>query len=207
MQSILFIVFLPLLAAIVGGLGNRALGNNVVKLITTGALFVSCALSWPIFLGFVAGGAEAGVVPVLQWVQSGDLSFDWALRVDTLTAVMLVVITTVSALVHLYSWGYMDEDPDQPRFFAYLSLFTFAMLMLVTADNLVQMFFGWEGVGLASYLLIGFWFQKPSRQCRGDQGLRGQPRGRSGLSCSVSSAPSWCSAAPRSPKSLPRRRP
>ncbi|MBU2342021.1 MAG: NADH-quinone oxidoreductase subunit L, partial [Alphaproteobacteria bacterium] len=162
MQSILFIVFLPLLAAIVGGLGNRALGNNVVKLITTGALFVSCALSWPIFLGFVAGGAEAGVVPVLQWVQSGDLSFDWALRVDTLTAVMLVVITTVSALVHLYSWGYMDEDPDQPRFFAYLSLFTFAMLMLVTADNLVQMFFGWEGVGLASYLLIGFWFKKPS---------------------------------------------
>ncbi len=93
---------------------------------------------------------------------SGDLTFDWALRVDTLTAVMLVVITTVSALVHLYSWGYMDEDPDQPRFFAYLSLFTFAMLMLVTADNLVQMFFGWEGVGLASYLLIGFWFRKPS---------------------------------------------
>jgi NADH-quinone oxidoreductase subunit L len=102
------------------------------------------------------------VVPVLTWIQSGTLAFDWALRVDTLTAVMLVVINTVSALVHLYSWGYMDEDPDQPRFFAYLSLFTFAMLMLVTADNLVQMFFGWEGVGLASYLLIGFWFRKPS---------------------------------------------
>jgi NADH-quinone oxidoreductase subunit L len=102
------------------------------------------------------------VVPVLKWVQSGAMSFDWALRVDTLTAVMLVVITSVSALVHLYSWGYMAEDPDQPRFFAYLSLFTFAMLMLVTADNLVQMFFGWEGVGLASYLLIGFWFRKPS---------------------------------------------
>ena len=162
MQSILIIVFLPLLAALVGGLGNRALGNVVVKSITTGALFISCALSWPIFLGFVAGDATATVVPVLQWVQSGDLSFDWALRVDTLTAIMLVVITTVSALVHLYSWGYMDEDPDQPRFFAYLSLFTFAMLMLVTADNLVQMFFGWEGVGLASYLLIGFWFRKPS---------------------------------------------
>ncbi|GMM94433.1 NADH-quinone oxidoreductase subunit L [Qipengyuania sp. MTN3-11] len=160
--SILLIVFLPLLAAIVGGLGNRALGNVVVKSITIGALFVSCALSWPIFLGFVSGDASATVVPVLQWVQSGDLSFDWALRVDTLTAVMLVVITTVSALVHLYSWGYMAEDPDQPRFFAYLSLFTFAMLMLVTADNLVQMFFGWEGVGLASYLLIGFWFRKPS---------------------------------------------
>ena len=101
MQSILLIVFLPLLAAIVGGLGNRALGNTVVKSLTTGALFVSCALSWPIFLGFVAGDAQAQVVPVLQWVQSGTLSFDWALRVDALTAVMLVVITTVSALVHL----------------------------------------------------------------------------------------------------------
>lgn len=162
MTAILLIVFLPLLAAVVGGLGNRMLGNLAVKLITTGALFVSCVLSWPIFLSFVAGDASATVVPVLQWVQSGSLSFDWALRVDALTAVMLVVITSVSALVHLYSWGYMDEDPDQPRFFAYLSLFTFAMLMLVTADNLVQMFFGWEGVGLASYLLIGFWFKKPS---------------------------------------------
>ena len=160
--SILIIVFLPLLAAIVAGLGNRALGNTVAKSITTGALFIACGLSWPIFLGFLGGTAEASVVPVLDWIRSGDLSFDWALRVDTLTAVMLVVITTVSALVHLYSWGYMEEDPDQPRFFAYLSLFTFAMLMLVTADNLVQMFFGWEGVGLASYLLIGFWFRKPS---------------------------------------------
>jgi len=161
-DPILIIVFLPLLAAIVAGLGNRALGNTVAKSLTTGALFVSCAMSWPIFLAYVGGSAEAHVVPVLQWVKSGALSFDWALRVDTLTAVMLVVITTVSALVHLYSWGYMDEDPDQPRFFAYLSLFTFAMLMLVTANNLVQMFFGWEGVGLASYLLIGFWFRKPS---------------------------------------------
>jgi NADH-quinone oxidoreductase subunit L len=161
-DPILFIVFLPLLAAIIGGLGNRALGNTAVKSLTTLALFAACALSWPIFLGFVSGHAEAHVVPVLHWVQSGSLGFDWALRVDTLTAVMLVVVTTVSALVHLYSWGYMAEDPDQPRFFAYLSLFTFAMLMLVTADNLVQMFFGWEGVGLASYLLIGFWFRKPS---------------------------------------------
>ena len=162
MHPILFIVFLPLLAAIVAGLGNRMLGNTIAKSITTGALFVSCALSWPIFVGFLTGSMEASVVPVLKWVESGTLSFDWALRVDALTAVMLVVITTVSALVHLYSWGYMEEDPDQPRFFAYLSLFTFAMLMLVTADNLVQMFFGWEGVGLASYLLIGFWFKKPS---------------------------------------------
>jgi NADH-quinone oxidoreductase subunit L len=156
------IVFLPLLAAIVAGLGQRWIGAKAAKLVTTGALFAACAMSWPIFLSFVAGTGEASVVPVLQWVQSGSLSFDWELRVDTLTAVMLVVITTVSALVHLYSWSYMEEDPDQARFFAYLSLFTFAMLMLVTANNLVQMFFGWEGVGLASYLLIGFWYKKPS---------------------------------------------
>ncbi len=162
MHPILFIVFLPLLAALIAGLTNKAAPNVFAKAVTTGALFVSAALSWPIFLGFIDGSYTASVIPVLTWVQSGDLAFDWALRVDTLTAVMLVVITTVSALVHLYSWGYMDEDPDQPRFFAYLSLFTFAMLMLVTADNLVQMFFGWEGVGLASYLLIGFWFRKPS---------------------------------------------
>jgi NADH-quinone oxidoreductase subunit L len=161
-HPIQIIVFLPLLAALVAGLGARLIGVRAAKVVTTGALFTSCALSWPIFLSFLSGSAEASVVPVLQWVRSGDLDFAWALRVDTLTAVMLVVITSVSALVHLYSWGYMDEDPDQPRFFAYLSLFTFAMLMLVTADNLVQMFFGWEGVGLASYLLIGFWFRKPS---------------------------------------------
>ena len=156
------IVFLPLVAAIVAGLGNRAIGSLAAKLITTGALFVSCALSWPMFLGFIAGTETSQLHTVLSWIHSGDLHVDWALRVDALTAVMLVVITTVSALVHLYSWGYMAEDPDQPRFFAYLSLFTFAMLMLVTADNLVQMFFGWEGVGLASYLLIGFWYHKPS---------------------------------------------
>jgi NADH-quinone oxidoreductase subunit L len=162
MHPILFIVFLPLLAAIVTGLGGRALGNSVSKAITTGALFLSCALSWPIFLSFLGGGAEAQVVPVLHWIRSGNMAVDWALRVDALTAVMLVVVTTVSSLVHLYSWGYMSEDPSQPRFFAYLSLFTFAMLMLVTADSLVQMFFGWEGVGLASYLLIGFWYHKPS---------------------------------------------
>ena len=156
------IVFLPLLAAIVAGFANKSFGALFPKLVTTGALLVSCLLSWPIFLSFIAGDGQAGVVQVLDWIRSGDLDFAWSLRVDTLTAVMLVVITTVSALVHVYSWGYMDEDPDQPRFFAYLSLFTFAMLMLVTADNLVQMFFGWEGVGLASYLLIGFWFRKPS---------------------------------------------
>ena len=162
MHPILFIVFLPLLAAIVAGLFGRWIGNTAAKAITTASLFVGALLSWPIFLSYIAGSATPVVVPVLTWIQSGTLTVDWALRVDALTAVMLVVVTSVSSLVHLYSWGYMAEDPSQPRFFAYLSLFSFAMLMLVTADSLVQMFFGWEGVGLASYLLIGFWYHKPS---------------------------------------------
>ncbi|WP_445784159.1 NADH-quinone oxidoreductase subunit L [Sphingorhabdus sp.] len=162
MTAIHIIVFLPLLAALVAGLGQRFIGALAAKTVTTAGLFIAALLSWPIFIGFLSGSETSYVQPVMTWVQSGDLTFDWELRVDALTAVMLVVITSVSALVHLYSWGYMEEDPDQPRFFAYLSLFTFAMLMLVTANNLVQMFFGWEGVGLASYLLIGFWYKKPS---------------------------------------------
>ena len=156
------IVFLPLLAAIIAGLGGRWIGTTAAKVFTTGALFIGAALSWAIFVGFLSGSTQEHVAPVLDWIHSGDLVVNWELRVDTLTAVMLVVVTTVSSLVHLYSWGYMAEDPSQSRFFAYLSLFSFAMLMLVTADNLVQMFFGWEGVGLASYLLIGFWYHKPS---------------------------------------------
>jgi NADH-quinone oxidoreductase subunit L len=162
MHPVIFIVFLPLLAAIVAGLFGRWIGKTAAKALTTGSLFVGAFLSWPIFLQYISDGAGPIVVPVMTWIQSGTLTVDWALRVDALTAVMLVVVTTVSSLVHLYSWGYMEEDPSQPRFFAYLSLFSFAMLMLVTADSLVQMFFGWEGVGLASYLLIGFWYHKPS---------------------------------------------
>ncbi|QIG80501.1 NADH-quinone oxidoreductase subunit L [Stakelama tenebrarum] len=162
MQAIHFILLLPLLAFLVAGLSNRGFGIAFPKLVTTGALFIACALSWSIFIPFLSGTGTESVAPVFTWIASGDLDVSWGLRVDALTAVMLVVITSVSALVHLYSWGYMSEDPDQPRFFAYLSLFTFAMLMLVTANNLLQMFFGWEGVGLASYLLIGFWFKKPS---------------------------------------------
>jgi NADH-quinone oxidoreductase subunit L len=156
------LVFLPLFTALVAGLGGRAIGHTAAKALTTGGLFVSAALAWVIFGAFWLDNAAPYTVPVLDWIESGDLSVQWALKVDTLTAVMLVVVTSVSALVHLYSWGYMADDPSQSRFFAYLSLFTFAMLMLVTADNLVQMFFGWEGVGLASYLLIGFWYTKPS---------------------------------------------
>jgi NADH-quinone oxidoreductase subunit L len=161
-MALQLIVFLPLLAAIVAGLGGPWIGKTAAKAVTTGALFIGALLSWPIFFEYIGGSAQPAVVPVLTWIQSGTMTVDWALRVDALTAVMLVVVTTVSSLVHLYSWGYMEEDPGQPRFFAYLSLFSFAMLMLVTADSLVQMFFGWEGVGLASYLLIGFWYHKPS---------------------------------------------
>jgi NADH-quinone oxidoreductase subunit L len=162
MHPLLLIVFLPLLAAVIAGLFGRWIGKTPAKAVTTGALFIGALLSWPIFLQFVGGGAQPVVVPVLTWIHSGTMTVDWALRLDALTSVMLVVVTSVSSLVHLYSWGYMEEDPSQPRFFAYLSLFSFAMLMLVTADSLVQMFFGWEGVGLASYLLIGFWYHKPS---------------------------------------------
>jgi NADH-quinone oxidoreductase subunit L len=141
--------------------GPPAAGSRAAELITTALLFVSAALSWMtlVDVGFMEHDIR---VMLLPWINSGDLQIAWTLRVDTLTAVMLVVVTSVSSLVHLYSIGYMDEDPNRPRFFGYLSLFTFAMLMLVTADNLVQLFFGWEGVGLASYLLIGFWYQKPS---------------------------------------------
>jgi NADH-quinone oxidoreductase subunit L len=135
------------------------LGSRLAELITTGLLFFSMILSWIVFVQ--VGFGQDQHVTLANWVTSGDLRFAWALRVDTLTSVMLVVVTTISALVHLYSIGYMAEDPHQPRFFSYLSLFTFAMLMLVTADNLVQLFFGWEGVGLMSYLLIGFWYHKP----------------------------------------------
>ncbi len=136
-------------------------GARPAEFVTTGFLMVAAVLSWVAFFD-VTGGDGATRVQVLRWMTSGDLVIDWAFRIDSLTVVMLVVVNTVSALVHLYSMGYMHEDPQRPRFFCYLSLFTFAMLMLVTSDNLVQMFFGWEGVGLASYLLIGFWFKKPS---------------------------------------------
>ena len=129
--------------------------------LTSGFLVISAILSWVAFWQFMHEATPIKI-DVLRWVNSGALNANWAFRIDTLTAVMLVVVNTVSSLVHVYSIGYMSHDPHQPRFFAYLSLFTFAMLMLVTSDNLLQMFFGWEGVGLASYLLIGFWYQKPS---------------------------------------------
>jgi len=137
-----------------------AAGSRVAEFATTTLLFISMLLSW-LALAKVGFGHEEFRTALLPFIGVGDLKVDWAIRIDSLTAVMLVVVTTISALVHLYSIGYMEEDPYRPRFFSYLSLFTFAMLMLVTAGNLVQLFFGWEGVGLASYLLIGFWYHKP----------------------------------------------
>ncbi|WP_439155609.1 NADH-quinone oxidoreductase subunit L [Yoonia sp.] len=160
------ILFAPLVGAILCGFGWKLMGEKAAQWTATGLLFLSALLSWIVFLSF-DGTTEN--IQIMRWIESGTLSTDWAIRMDRLTAIMLIVITTVSALVHLYSFGYMAHDDNfkegesyRPRFFAYLSFFTFAMLMLVTADNLVQMFFGWEGVGVASYLLIGFYYRKPT---------------------------------------------
>ncbi len=155
------LVFLPIIASAIAGIFQKWLGARICQVLTTGALFVSLGLSIYVFYD-VAFLGHAKIVTLWQWISSGAFTVDWQIRVDTLTAVMLVVVTGVSALVHLYSWGYMADDPGRPRFFSYLSFFTFAMLMLVTANNFLQIFFGWEGVGLASYLLIGFWYKKPS---------------------------------------------
>src|SRR5262245_44748257 len=155
------ILFLPLVGAIFAGLLGRFTGPRPAEVVTTTLVLITALLSWLAFYQVAIGGEEQRI-QLLRFITSGDLKTAWSLRIDTLTAVMLVVVTTVSGLVHLYSIGYMEEDPHRPRFFAYLSLFTFAMLALVTADDFVQLFFGWEGVGLASYLLIGFWYHKPS---------------------------------------------
>ncbi|MSP20497.1 MAG: NADH-quinone oxidoreductase subunit L [Alphaproteobacteria bacterium] len=155
------IVFLPLVGAAVAGIFGHWLGNRGSQMVTTGLVTAAALLSLAAFW-FVALQGQVAVVEVLPWISSGGLEANWTVRVDQLTAVMLVVVTSVSAVVHWYSIGYMHNDPHNQRFFAYLSLFTFAMLALVTADNFLQMFFGWEGVGLCSYLLIGFWYEKPS---------------------------------------------
>jgi len=156
------IVFLPLLGFLIAGPFGWWIGPRPSETVTTSLSFISALLSWIVFFQVALGTEPATVSVISNWFTSGALKADWSLRIDTLTAVMLVVVGTVSSLTHLYSIGYMSDDPSRPRFFAYLSLFTFAMLMLVTADNLVQMFFGWEGVGLMSYLLVGFWYEKPS---------------------------------------------
>ena len=157
------IVFLPLIGFLIAGLFGRSLGHKACEIITSSLVVVAALLSWVAFFSVALGHENISqTIDIMHWMTSGDLEIKWAIRVDTLTVVMLVVVNTVSALVHIYSIGYMHSDPHRARFFAYLSLFTFAMLALVTADNLLQMFFGWEGVGVASYLLIGFWYKKPT---------------------------------------------
>ena len=160
------ILFAPIVGAILCGFGWRVVGETAAQAIATGLVFLSALLSWVVFFTF---DGETQTITLLRWIESGTLATDWAIRLDRLTAIMLVVVNTVSGLVHLYSFGYMAHDDNwkegeayKARFFAYLSFFTFTMLMLVTGDNLIQIFFGWEGVGVASYLLIGFYYRKNS---------------------------------------------
>ena len=155
------IVFLPLLGSIIAGFWGRRLGDKFSLYLTSTLLLISMTLSWITFWQLSSNHVDK-VYPLMEWMNIGDFNVVWSLRHDMLSAVMMIVITTVSAMVHIYSIGYMSHDNSKPRFMSYLSLFTFAMLMLVTSDNLIQLFFGWEGVGLASYLLIGFWYHKPS---------------------------------------------
>jgi NADH-quinone oxidoreductase subunit L len=156
------IVLGPLFAAAFAGLLQRYIGDKIAMAVTTGSIGLSLILSWPIFIGFVWGDEHARVIELFRFIDVGGFTSIWSVRIDTLSAIMLVVVNTVSFLVHVYSIGYMAEDPHRARFFSYLSFFTFSMLALVTANDFLQLFFGWEGVGVASYLLIGFWFQKRS---------------------------------------------
>ena len=155
------LLFLPLLASIISGFFGKYIGDRNSEIVTSLFVSISALLSLIIFYQVIVNGYENNVV-VATWIDSGTLSVNWSIKIDALSSVMLVVVTLVSALVHIYSIGYMSHDPHKPRFMAYLSLFTFSMLTLVTSDNFLQLFFGWEGVGLCSYFLIGFWFKKDS---------------------------------------------
>jgi len=179
-QAIQFIVLGPGLAALIAGLFQKFIGDRGSMVVTTGTVGMAGILSLYQLFAYAAGAGGAGhvehaslaadtgeaasyvgqhIIHLFTWMDVGGFKADWAIRVDAMSIVMMAVITSVSGLVHLYSWGYMEDDPHRARFFSYLSLFTFAMLMLVTADNFIQLFLGWEGVGLAFYVLIGFWYQ------------------------------------------------
>ena len=155
------LVFLPLLGSIISGFFGRYIGDRNSEIVTSLFVSISAALSLIIFYQVIVNNYENNLI-IATWMNSGLLDVNWSIKVDTLSSVMLVVVCLVSSIVHIYSIGYMSHDPHKTRFMAYLSLFTFAMLMLVTSDNFLQLFFGWEGVGLCSYFLIGFWFKKDS---------------------------------------------
>ena len=155
------ILFLPLIASIIAGFFGKYIGDRNSEYVTSGLVSISALLSIFVLYQVIVNQYEENIV-IATWINSGSLDVNWSMLIDPLSAVMLVVVTSVSSLVHIYSIGYMSHDPHKPRFMAYLSLFTFAMLMLVTSDNFIQLFFGWEGVGLCSYFLIGFWFKKES---------------------------------------------
>jgi len=156
-----FILFLPLVASILSGFFGRSLGDKLSQIITSLFVSISAILSFVVLFKVIKHGYENNII-IATWINSGSLNVNWSINIDALSAVMLVVVTLISALVHIYSIGYMSQDPHKPRFMSYLSLFTFMMLTLVTSDNFIQLYFGWEGVGLCSYFLIGFWFKKES---------------------------------------------
>ena len=153
------IIALPLIAAIISGFFGKLIGDRNSEIVTSLLVSISAILSALVLYEVIVNQYEKNII-IGKWINSGSLDVNWSMKIDALSAVMLVVVNFISALVHIYSIGYMSHDPHKPRFMAYLSLFTFAMLMLVTADNFIQLFFGWEGVGLCSYFLIGFWFKK-----------------------------------------------
>ena len=153
------IIALPLIAAIISGFFGKLIGDRNSEIITSLLVTISAILSAIVLYEVIINQYQDNIL-IATWISSGSLDVNWSMKIDSLSAIMLVVVTSVSSLVHIYSIGYMSHDPHKPRFMAYLSLFTFAMLMLVTSDNFIQLFFGWEGVGLCSYFLIGFWFKK-----------------------------------------------
>ena len=157
----ILIVFLPLLAAIISGFFGNKLGNRFSEILTSLFVSISAIFSIYIFYNVMINDYNSNII-ISSWISSGTLEVNWSIKIDPLSSVMLVVVTFISSLVHIYSIGYMHHDPHKPRFMSYLSLFTFSMLMLVTSDNFLQLFFGWEGVGVCSYFLIGFWFKKQS---------------------------------------------
>ena len=153
------LLFLPLLASIISGFFGKFIGDKNSEIITSFFVSISAILSLIIFYNVVFNHYNNNII-LTSWINSGALNVNWSIKIDTLSSVMLVVVTLISSLVHIYSIGYMSHDPHKSRFMAYLSLFTFSMLALVTSDNFLQLFFGWEGVGLCSYFLIGFWYKK-----------------------------------------------